>query len=452
MGVSSSSLERPWGRDDVLAYSELMPEAFHPGTRAARNQTLAVLAVALAMRLLVMWTVARHYPTTWFFGRGMEMGLLAKSVLAGQGLSSPFGVPTGPTAFIAPVYPLLVAAVFKVFGSDSMASGVVIQAAQVVLNLLTIGLMMRVARELFGGRAAVLAGLIWALSLPLMWMPTIFWETSLSTCLLIGLLAWALRCVRRPSRGMWVLLGLYAGFATLVNPALLLSVIAIVAWIAWQTRRQSGNWPVMAVLMFAVVFAPWPLRNARVFHAFIPLRTTVGFELWMGNRPGATGYLQESAFPTFNQQELGDYRRMGEVAYCDHKSALAKAYITAHPGTFVRMSSMRTLRFWSGTGTRNGSALFAAYALLTTIFGFAGLRLLFRSGRRAETVLFALPLLLFPLPYMITHAEFRYRIVIDPLLGVLAAHALIECFGYIAEKRSQRAAIAATVPVAWSTA
>ena len=35
--------------------------------------------------------------------RGMEMGLLAKSVLAGQGLSSPFGVPTGPTAFIAPV-------------------------------------------------------------------------------------------------------------------------------------------------------------------------------------------------------------------------------------------------------------------------------------------------------------------------------------------------------------
>ena len=37
------------------------------------------------------------------FMRGMERGLLAKSVLAGQGLSSPFGVPTGPTAFIAPV-------------------------------------------------------------------------------------------------------------------------------------------------------------------------------------------------------------------------------------------------------------------------------------------------------------------------------------------------------------
>ena len=82
-------------------------------------------------------------------------GLLAKSVLAGQGQSSPFGVPTGPTTFIAPVYPLLVAAVFKVFGSDSAASGLVIQSAQVLLNLLTIALMMHVARKLLDERAAV---------------------------------------------------------------------------------------------------------------------------------------------------------------------------------------------------------------------------------------------------------------------------------------------------------
>jgi 4-amino-4-deoxy-L-arabinose transferase-like glycosyltransferase len=431
---------------------ELMLEASDSAKRSARNQTLAVLAVALLMRLLVLWTVATHYPTTWFFSRGMEMGLLAKSVLAGQGLSSPFGVPTGHTAFIAPVYPLLVAAVFKVFGSDSAASALVIQSVQVLLNLLTIALMMHVARKLFNGRTAVLAGLIWAVSLPVVWLPTIFWETSLSAFLLIGLLAWALRCARKPSWGMWALLGMYAAFTALVNPALLLSVIAIVAWIAWQSRRQSAKWPLMSVLAFAVVFAPWPIRNARTFHAFIPLRTTVGFELWMGNRPGATGYLDESVFPSFNKQELGDYVRMGEVAYCDHKSALAKAYITAHPSTFVRMSLLRTLRFWSGTGTEDGSALFAVHALLTTVFGFAGLWLLFRSGRRAETVLFALPLLLFPLPYMITHAEFRYRIVIDPLLAVFAAYALIQCFRNIVVDRSQIAAVAADEPVAGSTA
>ena len=158
---------------------------------------------------------------------------------------------------------------FRVFGSDSAASGLVIQSAQVLLNLLTIALMMHVARKLFDGRAAVVAGMIWALSLPLIWMPTIFWETSLSASLLIGVLAWALRCVRQPSRGMWALLGLYAGLTALVNPALLLSEMAIVAWIAGQTRRQAGKWSLMAVRLFAVEFAPWPIRNARAFHAFI---------------------------------------------------------------------------------------------------------------------------------------------------------------------------------------
>jgi hypothetical protein len=32
--------------------------------------------------------------------------------------------------------------------------------------------------------------------------------------------------------------------------------------------------------------------------------------------------------------------------------------------------------------------------------------------------------MLFPLPYYITHAEFRYRLVVDPLLTILAAYAV----------------------------
>ena len=36
----------------------------------------------------------------------------------------------------------------------------------------------------------------------------------------------------------------------------------------------------------------------------------------------------------------------------------------------------------------------------------------------------ALPMLIFPLPYYITHAEFRYRLNLDPLMTILAAYAL----------------------------
>jgi hypothetical protein len=47
-----------------------------------------------------------------------------------------------------------------------------------------------------------------------------------------------------------------------------------------------------------------------------------------------------------------------------------------------------------------------------------------KAGRLRLALLFSLPLLFFPLPYYITHAEFRYRLVIDPLLTILGAYAL----------------------------
>ena len=68
--------------------------------------------------------------------------------------------------------------------------------------------------------------------------------------------------------------------------------------------------------------------------------------------------------------------------------------------------------------------VYALHALLTTSLGFMGIWRLVREGRLRVAVLFLLPLMIFPLPYYITHAEFRYRLVIDPLLAILAAYAL----------------------------
>ena len=127
------------------------------------------------------------------------------------------------------------------------------------------------------------------------------------------------------------------------------------------------------------------------------------------------------AFPTFNAGELAAYRQQGEVAYTARKGREAWAWIAAHPAGFARLTCMRVLRFWSGTGSRNGSPLFALHALLTTLLGFAGAWKLVRAGRLPWPAL--LPLLLFPLPYYATHAEFRYRLVLDPLLAAFAAAA-----------------------------
>jgi hypothetical protein len=391
-----------------------------------RRSTAVVLAVALLARLIVLGIVIVANPHNWLYSRGIEMGLLANSLLHGLGYSSPFGGVTGPTAFIAPGYPTLVAAVFLVFGSYTFASAIAIMALQVAISVLTIAWMMQIARDTLGFRTAVLAGAFWAISLPLLWIPTIFWETSISACALVGMIAFALRARRSPTIATWILLGSCSAVIALINPALLPSLVAILGWLAWQTWQVSRTAPLFGLLALVLVFSPWPIRNAYRFHAFIPLRSTVGFELWMGNRPGSTGFLDESRFPYYNHQELASYVAKGELAYTRDKSQQAWAYIRAHPGTFLDLTLRRCFRFWMGTGSAGGSPIFVIHAVTTTLLGAIGLWLVYRRRMRDFATLIALPLLLFPLPYTITHAEFRYRLNIDPLMTILAAYAVLQ--------------------------
>ena len=384
---------------------------------------LPVLVLALVARILILWFAIVRFPHNWLFSRGIELGTLAQSLLAGRGLSSPFGGSTGPTALLAPGYPAVIAVFFRIFGSFTFRATVAVMALQLLFSLMTVLLIMHVARQCFGMRAANLAGIFWAVSLPLLWMPTIFWETCLSTLLLVGMVALALQCERRPGGLLWALMGAYCGLAALVNPSLLPALLALMGWAAWRTRETFWYLPV-ALLVLSVVFAPWPIRNARVLHTFIPLRSTVGFELWVGNRAEASGFLDESQFPLFNRWEYEQYVAKGEAAYMRDKSTVAKAYIRAHPGEFLRLSGVRFVRFWSGTGNKDGSIFYAIHALLTTSLGFMGIWRLVRARRLRLAVLFLLPLMVFPLPYYITHAEFRYRLVVDPLLTMLAGYAV----------------------------
>jgi hypothetical protein len=387
------------------------------------RHTLAILAIAVSLRLLTLWFVLLQFPRGWVYSRGVELGTLAQSLAAGRGLSSPFRGSTGPTALLAPGYPALIALIFSLLGAFTPAAAIAIMSMQLVFSAITVLLIMHISGELFGPRAAHVSGAFWAISLPLLWMPTIFWETCLSTLLLTGMVALALRWERQAEGLRLEWMGVYTALAVLVNPALLPSLVAMLGWCAWRTPEKRRHL-VPALLVLCLVFAPWPIRNALVLHAFIPLRSTVGLELWMGNRAGATGFLDESVSPIFNRGEYDQYVSQGEARYMGTKSALARAYMRAHPSDFLRLSTVRGFRFWSGTGSKDGSVFYAIHAVLTTSLGMAGIWRLFARRRVSVAALFLLPLLLFPLPYYITHAEFRYRLVVDPLLTILAGYAV----------------------------
>src|ERR1700745_4331445 len=85
--------------------------------RAATSLALIVL-VALFLRVGFAWDYvgqnSRQALAVLPFLQ--ESGNIAASLASGHGFSSPFRIETGPTAWMPPLYPWLLAGIFRVFG------------------------------------------------------------------------------------------------------------------------------------------------------------------------------------------------------------------------------------------------------------------------------------------------------------------------------------------------
>src|SRR5579863_10143982 len=85
--------------------------------KAATSLTL-ILLIALGARMAYAWNQERKMRADLV---GLvpflnETGNIAYSLAAGHGFSSPYWQETGPTAWLTPVYPALVALIFRIFG------------------------------------------------------------------------------------------------------------------------------------------------------------------------------------------------------------------------------------------------------------------------------------------------------------------------------------------------
>jgi hypothetical protein len=81
--------------------------------RSFRRSVMFIVLVAFLLRLAVI-TVGHTYritPRRDHFQFAWEMGRIARSIASGHGFGSPTDLDTGPTAWMPPVYPYLLAGV-----------------------------------------------------------------------------------------------------------------------------------------------------------------------------------------------------------------------------------------------------------------------------------------------------------------------------------------------------
>jgi len=314
------------------------------------RMVLVAFVVRLALILLPGTYHLNPMRDHWRFD--WEVGRVARSIALGQGFSSPYQGQTGPTAHFAPVYPYLLAGVFKLFGVYTDASALAILSLNSLISALTCWSVFYIAEKAFSRGVANVAAWVWvfhplALYVSAKWV----WETNLSALLLSLVFLAALHLQDAAGRSAWAGFGLLCGAAVLNNPAII-SVLPLVAvWLAYRVkgkpaRRASSL--ATAALMFSLCLVPWTVWNYRVFHRLIPLRSNFWLEVYVGNNAEATGKPVLDKHPSHNDHELEEYRRLGETSYFAEKKRQAIEYISAHPRRFAWLTLVRFAAWWTG--------------------------------------------------------------------------------------------------------
>lgn len=410
---------------------------------------LLIVVVALAGRVAFAWYEVRQISpqALSIVPFQTETGHIAYSIASGKGFSSPFQRDTGPTAWLAPVYPYLLAGIFKLFGIYTLHSFF----AALVLNILfSAGACVPIfyaGKRIAGLGVASAAAWLWALFpnaiiIPFEWI----WDTSLSALLMATLLWATLELAESRRVRDWCLYGLLWGFALLTNPAGALLFPFLLAWAAYRTRdRARISWlmrPALAAALALLCCLPWTNRNYVQFHKLIPLRSNFAFELYIGNNENYDDQHRFRPGAITQDREIVRYLHMGETAFMEEEKRKAVAFIVEHPRIELWLISQRFVDFWTGTATpiaafRQADSLWLRLVLLCNdvapLFAFLGIIVLIATRDAYALPVVAIPII-FPLLYYVTHTSLRYRHPIDPIVLLLAAIGVHGMWSWCARK------------------
>ncbi len=268
------------------------------------------------------------------------------------------------------------------------------------------------------------------------------WDMLLAMALLLG------SCTVRPAANKHLLaFALLAGLALLNRPTL---VVFLLPW-AWIHRASliSVRSFVPALVMLLLVLAPtaaWVVRN-RALEGHYSLSSATGQNLWIGIQPATQGTAQ-----------LPDGRNYTALLSPDERTALAatdahgqsaffarkwKNELRSNPGLWWRMMGVKLRNFWlfrSHLGMHHpGVQGWAVHAF--KVYAGAMLLLLVLAWREERTRLLLVTAFLFSVVQALFYVETRHRLLVEPVLLLVALAVLAHFFSTWQQRRTKRGAI-----------
>jgi hypothetical protein len=354
-------------------------------------------------------------------------------------LGNPYIIPTGPTAHVAPAYPLLVAAVRLMTPTEAAC----MRTLSVILAVVTswnVAALIPISRafKLPHGSGAI-AALLWLI-------PLFAWvevggefETPLTVAALLALVTVVRRAIdsEHPTVVTGAQLGLATGLGAYFTPTVLpiaaLATLAGARLVRWTPR---GLLAVLAgaTLAFAIVIMPYTLRNYHTFGAWFLMRDNFGIELSISNGPGARATQSENAavggrlnhHPGNSRSSAVMVRELGEAEYNRRLQRAAITWMVANPNESLKLVAQRMAYMLLPYSIRWYQRVLAAAISLMSI---AGCVFLWRSRYRVGIGCLAASVAGYLLAYLLIEHDMRYMypaLFLESLIAGSFAAVLLE--------------------------
>ena len=353
----------------------------------------------------------------------------AKSIATGNGYAFANGDitvywPVGTSAIYAALY--------KLFGVSHLP----IVIFNVLIGVLIVWLTHAIALRYLGQKSAQIAAILIAC-----WPILIEFTTILASELififlvLAALYVWGTKTLNPFVRA--VIWGALICAATYVRPTALplLALLPALAWFAERNIRACIVSFSIATLSAALLFSPWVYRNYQQFGEFVLVSANGGVNLWMGNNASSNG----------GYTELPIIDVKNEVARDHYFKREAIQFIKDNPQAYLKLAVLRAVItykaetigiVWNGYIEKNvEKTKLLVIKLMSSVYWWLMLALgivgIYKMLKDRKLNLFhpalVVPAFFFVFP-ILTVAQDRYHLPINPFLAMFAAYAIQQFF------------------------
>lgn len=250
------------------------------------NSLLLISIVSIGLLIRIFWAQSLPNILSWDEPTYHE---LASQLASGHGYRFTKGayetaVGGLPTSFEEPVWPIMLAFAYALFGSGNLLAARIIQAVLgSLLIVVSYGIGLRLADRVLG----LVLALFVALYPPFVYFSTLLMSETLYLLLQGIVLLLCLLMLRDGRISTAILLGVTVGLAILTR-GIFIAIVPLLAgwlWIALgHSRRATLICSVMLVFAMGTL-VPWIVRNWFVHNDLVLVSTKMGYNLYFYNYP-----------------------------------------------------------------------------------------------------------------------------------------------------------------------